>query len=178
MDSVVVRPLQERDWEQLREVRLRALRTERPYFHSVYEDELRKADHDWRALARNADERGRVFGLFDGEMLVGITGAFTDRDDSSGRTARFGFTYIDPAYRGRRLTRLIYEARLNWVRSRPQFTKALVSHRRSNERSGRAVRAHGFVHVATTVWTWHDGQIDDELHYELRLDEAPSARLP
>lgn len=172
MSSVIIRPLCEADWEGLRAIRLQALRTERPFFHSCLEDELEKSESEWRALAGNGDDRQCVFGLFDGETLIGITGAFTDRDDGAGRTARLGMTYIQPAYRGRGLTQLLYGARLAWIRARPHFTTACVSHRRANEPSGRAIRRHGFALAAITSRTWHDGAVDDELHYVLKLEQS------
>jgi RimJ/RimL family protein N-acetyltransferase len=136
-------------------------------FFRSYEEEVTKPDNEWKAWARGGE--GAMFGLYAGERLIGITGAVPLQGDPSGSTAVLVATYIDPEYRGLRLTSLVYEARLAWIRANPRFTRAVVSHRRSNESSGRAIRRHGFTQTAVTSRTWHDRTVDDEIHYELNL---------
>jgi RimJ/RimL family protein N-acetyltransferase len=134
-----------------------------------YADEVTRSEDEWRALVRNDDDRLRVFGLFAGDELIGLTGVFTDRNDPSGQTAVLGMSYIAPPYRGRGLSRLFYEARLAWARANTKFRKVRVSHRRSNEASGRANRRYGFVQLGVVERVWPDGSNDDEIHYELDL---------
>lgn len=166
-EDVTIRSLIESDWEALREIRLCALRTEPGVFFRSYEEEVDKSDDEWKAWARGGESQ--MFGLFDGERLVGITGAAPLREDPTGATAVLVATYILPEYRGRRLTSLIFDARLRWIRRQPQFTRVVVSHRRSNEPSGRAIRRHGFVETTTRSRTWPDGVADDEICYEMKL---------
>ena len=68
-----------------------------------------------------------VFGLLDGEHLVGITGAFAWPDDISGETATLVMSYIVPAYRGRGLSGLLYTAALDWIRTHPRFRRVIVA---------------------------------------------------
>jgi RimJ/RimL family protein N-acetyltransferase len=110
-----------------------------------------------------------VFGLFEGRKLIGITGVFTDRGDSSGATAIFAMSFIEPEYRRRGLSRLLYEARLDWVRAQPQFERVVVTHRESNEASGHANQAFGFNRVGRESRTWPDGAVEDDIIYELRI---------
>ncbi len=81
-------------------------------------------------------------------------------------------SYIRPEYRGRRLTALLYEARLRWIASQPQFTRTIVSHRASNEASARAIRRHGFTLIDRVQRTWPDGTIEDEVRY-VRPSRSP-----
>jgi len=142
-------------------------------FFAAYADELDLPDEEWRRLARGGDFV--VFGLFDGERLVGITGAFTHRDDPTGRTAVLGMTYLEPDYRGRRVSALMYGARLAWARAQRRFERVVVSHRRANVASGRAIARHGFTPTGVARRRWHDGTEDDELLFELRLSTEPAA---
>ena len=167
--AVAVRALVESDWESLRALRLKALQTEPGVFCAVHADEAGKPERDWRTLAGNELEGQRVFGLFDGDELVGLSAVFTDRADASGETAQFAMSYIEPAYRGRGFARLFYEARLDWARSRGTFKRIRVSHRRSNEVSRRANQPHGFVETQAVERAWPDGTQDDEVVYELDL---------
>jgi len=111
----------------------------------------------------------KIFGLFDGERLVGITGAFAWPDDHSGGTATLVMSYIVPAYRGRGLSRLLYAAALDWTRRHPQFGRVIVAMRASNAASRRACERHGFAPVRTATRTWPDGANEDEIIYELQL---------
>jgi RimJ/RimL family protein N-acetyltransferase len=162
-----IRPLRPDEWAALREIRLAALLTEPGMFFSAYAQEALLDEDAWRAWIGNPAQC--VFGLFHRDELVGITAVYTHRDDPSGRTALFGSTYIDPAHRGRGLTRLLYAARLDWVRIRPRFGRIVVSHRRSNVASMRAMRLVGFVETGTQVRAWPDGTTEDEVLYELDL---------
>jgi GNAT superfamily N-acetyltransferase len=164
-----IRPLCEVDWEMLRTLRLRALQSEPGMFSSSYEDERNHQESHWRRLASNENDGQRIFGLFAGDVLIGITAAFTYRGDPTGRTAILAMSYILPEYRGRRLSRLYYEARLAWIRSASAFEVVRVSHRRSNERSRRANQRHAFVETCANPVVWLDGITEDEVVYELPI---------
>lgn len=168
--NVTIRPLTESDWPGLRAIRLAALRNEPGVYTAHYEVECAYADDVWRSLAAG-DERTRVFGLFDGEALVGITGVLTSEDDPSGRTAVLWMSYIEPAYRGRGLSRRFYEVRLDWIRSQGSFDRVRVSHRRSNEPSRRANQRFGFKETGSSEMAWPDGGVEDKVSYELTLVE-------
>jgi RimJ/RimL family protein N-acetyltransferase len=166
-DGIEVRALSTSDWAALKEIRLRALRTERGLFFSTPEAEQHDTDDQWRERTQNPNRQ--MFGVFDGARLVGMTGVITARDDPSGETAMFISSYLMPEYRGRGLTRLMYEARLQWVNAQGRYRRVEVSHRRSNEISRRAIRRFGFVHTKSISATWPDGTVDDEVLYELVL---------
>ena len=165
--GVHVRALGPDEWENLREMRLFALRTEPGVFLSTYDKEAALAAEEWRATLSLDD--GRVFGLFEDARLIGITGVFTWKHDPSRKTAVFAMSYILPQYRHRGFSRLMYEARLEWVDAQPQFEKIVVSHREGNEISAKANRPFGFEFVRTEMKSWPDGTTGNELVYEKRL---------
>jgi RimJ/RimL family protein N-acetyltransferase len=171
MASVTLRELVRSDWPALRDIRLHALRTEPGVFFSRYADEAVQADEHWMALA-TGDEKHQLFGLFAGEELVGISRVSVDRNDPSGATAELGMSYIAPEYRGRGLAGQLYEARLAWVRARPQFVRVVVGHRRSNEPSRRAIERFGFRWVGDRPHRWPDGSDEDYVDYELLMPET------
>lgn len=154
------------DWRSFREVRLAAL-AESPgnYFASLTEAEA-LPDSWWRDLLDQ--ERIALFGLFDDDTPVGITGVFVDRDDPSGRTAAFGMTWIAPSHRGRGLSALYYRERIAWART-AEFARVEVSHRDDNLASGRAMRAAGFHQIGRRSRQWPDGVVADDLVYALDL---------
>ena len=148
-------------------MRLFALRTEPGVFLSPYDKEAAQTPDEWKALLALDD--GRVFGLFEGSKLIGITAVFTWRHDPFRKTAVFAMSYISPEYRGRGLSRFLYDARLAWVAEHPQFERIVVSHRDGNEVSGKANRPFGFEFVRTEQQDWPDGTSGPERVYEKRL---------
>jgi RimJ/RimL family protein N-acetyltransferase len=105
--------------------------------------------------------------LFDDARLIGITGTFAWNEDPS--TAILVMSFITPEYRGRGLSRMLYEARLDWIRAQPQFKRVVVSHRVSNEASRRCILNFGFVQTKRAPHTWPDGVTEDEISYVLDL---------
>jgi RimJ/RimL family protein N-acetyltransferase len=167
--TVHLRELQGDDWEALRDLRLYALETELGRFFRSPSEERGRSEDEWRALA-TGDERHQLFGLFDGTALVGITSIATDLDlDPTGATAGLGMSYVKPEYRGRGFGALYYEARLAWARERPQFTRAAVGHRRSNEASRRLIERFGFRWTEDRPHRWPDGSEEDDVCYALPL---------
>jgi RimJ/RimL family protein N-acetyltransferase len=163
-----LRELEGEDWEALRDLRLHALETELGRFFRSPSEEREKSEDEWRALAAG-DERHQLFGLFDGDVLVGMTGVVADADDPSGATASLGMSYVKPEYRGRGFGARYYEARLAWARARPQFTRAVVGHRRSNAASRHLIERFGFRWIEDLPHRWPDGAEEDDVCYELPL---------
>jgi RimJ/RimL family protein N-acetyltransferase len=166
---MIIRPLEQSEWEKFKELRLFALRTEPGMFCSTYAGEAAYDDQEWRDTI--SGHGNQVFGLFDGDRLVGLTAVYTNDDDASGSTATLAMSFIHPDYRGRGLARMLYDARLAWIKAQPHFKRITVSHRKSNDVSRKANQPHGFVQTGTRSRTWPDGITDDELLYELTLAE-------
>jgi RimJ/RimL family protein N-acetyltransferase len=162
---ITIRALDSGEWDILRAMRLHALKTEPGVFLGAYEDEVKNTEERWKDWL--SQDRKCVFGLFDGQNLVGITGVFTSRHDPSGQTAVLGTSYILPVYRGQGYSRLLYQARLDWVAMQPQIRRVVVSHRETNESSRRANQAFGFRRTHVETITWPDGTTGDEICYEL-----------
>jgi RimJ/RimL family protein N-acetyltransferase len=164
-----MRELRADDWLALRELRLHALRSELGFFFRHPDEEAALPDEHWRTWAAGGETR-QVFGLFDGERLVGITGTFADSDDPTGGTVGFGMSYLSPEYRGRGFASLFYETRFAWVRARPHFRRVIVAHRGSNEASRRTIEKFGFQRIESIPHHWPDGTDDDDVCYELLLE--------
>jgi RimJ/RimL family protein N-acetyltransferase len=167
MSSVIIRALDPSEWTAFRDFRLQALRTAPGVFATSYEEALAATPEEWQGTVKGPAHQ--VFGLFDGECLIGITAVFTWREDPSGKTAILAMSFILPEYRGRGLSRLFYEARLDWIRTHPQFKRVVVSHRLSNEVSRRAIQRYGFRPTGHASRTWPDGVSEDEAWYELPI---------
>jgi len=163
---IALRQLGLDDWRALRAVRLAALADSPGSFFVSLTQADSLPDEYWQNLV--TDAHCAIFGLFDDDRLIGITGVFRDRDDPSGTTAFLGMTWIEPAYRGQGHAALYYRARVDWARDRG-FSRAVVGHRRSNLPSRQAMLRAGFHAVGTEPHEWPDGTCEDEVKYELVL---------
>jgi RimJ/RimL family protein N-acetyltransferase len=161
-----IRPLLPSEWELFRDFRLHALQAAPGLFETTYAQAAARSEGDWRALL--APERQQIFGLFDGDKLVGMTAVFTSKDNPA--TAQLAMSFILPDYRGRKLSRLLYRARIDWARSRKTFRRIIVGVRASNAASTGAMRAAGFQPTHRETRSWADGVTEDEIWYELRLE--------
>jgi RimJ/RimL family protein N-acetyltransferase len=165
--SITTRALTTQDLETFRQIRLRALREHPDVYATSYGEAAARTERDWIEIL---DGKGKcMFGLFDGDRLIGIAAVFTSREDPSGRTGLLAMDYIDPLYRDRRLSRLLYQARIDWAKQHPPFRRVVISHREGNEHSRRANQAFGFKLVDKREMAWPDGTNAPEYMYELDL---------
>lgn len=165
--SISIRQLEENDWRQFSQIRLRALQTDPQVFGSNYELESKFTEDDWRSRLQSDDSA--IFMLFDEETPIGMTGVSVFREDPTGRTAIFWGSWLAPAYRRKGLSDLMYRKRLDWAKARPGIERVIVSHRASNLASKYANQKHGFVFTRTHEKTWTDGKVEDDVCYELKL---------
>jgi len=165
--TFTIRPLEPAEWELFRDFRLGALNASPGVFAVRYEDAITNPPEFWRSTIKGPAHQ--VFGLFDGGKLIGITAAFSHRDDPTGQTALLAMSFILPDYRGRGLSRMFYDARLAWICAQPQFKRVVVSHRESNEASRRANQRRGFLAIEKTPHIWPNGEREDEVFYELKI---------
>jgi RimJ/RimL family protein N-acetyltransferase len=164
---VSIRQLNENDWRVFSEVRLRALQTDPKVFGSNYGLESKFDEEDWRGRLRQ--ENAAIFMLFDDDAPIGMTGVSVFRDDATGRTAILWGSWLEPRFRGKGLSKLIYQTRIDWAKAHPTIEKIIVSHRASNVASKYANQKHGFVFTGTNDKVWPDGVTEDEICYELKI---------
>jgi GNAT superfamily N-acetyltransferase len=165
LNGISLRALVPADWQDFRAIRLDALRTARGNFSASLEKASSEPDAYWRKMLDG--EGKRIFGLHDGDRLIGITGVFAE-DGPEGRYAGLHMSFILPGYRGRGLSRLFYAARLAWARE-AGLREAYVSHRDGNAASQAAILAHGFTPFRVDERDWPDGMTAKDFVYRLEL---------
>ena len=172
MAKVTLRALTPDDWEAFRVVRLRALGMHPNYFCSTVETTKARPVEYWH---ETLDGKGKaVFGLFDQDNLIGITGVFTWDEEPSGKTGLLGMSFIEPDYRGNGYSEMFYKARIEFAVSHMPWKKLGVFYREGNEPSRASVAKHGFQFVESKDRDWPDGKRDKEYMYELDLEKLRS----
>lgn len=153
------------DVERYKSLRLEALQLDSGMFCNKYENEAAFPLEQW--LARVSNPNGACFGLYCEDELIGITGiVITDKEKPE--EAYLTQSYIRKAYRGKGLSKILYEARLAWAKAH-QIKCLKVGHRASNLASKAANQHYGFTYTHSEPNTWPDGKTEDMFYYELVL---------
>lgn len=97
------------DWQEYKAIRLEALAalTKTSMADRTHKDPRRTFPVAVLLVIKNA-----FFGLYEGGALIGCAGVVTDRSDKTERTALLIGSYIREDFRGRKLSRLLYAARI------------------------------------------------------------------
>lgn len=151
-------------WQEYKSIRLEALKTNPELFGSIYAKEVLYSQDDWISLLEN-DARA-IFALYHLDLLIGLTGVVLNRDNQS--EAILISSFIKKVHRGRGLSQLFFQARIEWARQK-ECDKVIVSHRAGNEASKAANQRFGFVYSYSKESLWPDGLLADELIYCLSL---------
>lgn len=153
------------DVAQYKSMRLEALQQDGGMFCNSYEYESTFLQEQW--IARIANPNGACFGLYYGDELIGITGIVVT-DEEKPDEADMTQSYIRKIYRGKGLSKLLYEARLEWAKAH-QIKCLKIGHRAGNQASKSANQPYGFKYTHSEPHTWPDGKTEDMLYYELVL---------
>lgn len=165
--SISIKQLSEADWRLFSQIRLKALQIDPLAFGSNYESESQMTEEDWRSRLRAKDNA--IFVIYNDETPIGMTCVSVDRNDPTQKTALLWGSWLDPNFRGKGLSELMYQTRIDWAKRQPTVERIIVSHRASNLASKNANQKHGFVCTHENDRTWSDGLTESEFYYELKI---------
>ena len=163
--SYIIRPFAAAEAITYKSIRLEALLAEPGMFGNSYAMEASFEESHWSERVNN--HRGCCFGLYYAGELIGVTSIIMNSIDRP-QDAYMTQSYIRQAHRGKGLSRLLYDARLEWARSHG-VKRLLIGHRASNIVSKAANQHYGFVYSHSEPRIWPDGTAEDMLYYELVL---------
>lgn len=153
------------DAMRYRAIRLEALQQEFRMFSSTHAKESAYPDNHW--IGRLSNPGNATWGLYAGDELIGLTGV-TALQDQPG-TGYMGQSYIRKEHRGKKLSRLLYEARIAWARKHG-LKRLTIGHRTINASSKAALQHFDFTYTHSETRLWQpDNLPDDILYYELLL---------
>jgi RimJ/RimL family protein N-acetyltransferase len=79
-------------------------------------------------------------------------------------------SYIKPPYRRQGLTRLLYEARIQWAKEQNDIHTLIMHHRSDNEISRKAHQKFKFEFIKEFPPTdWPNGEIKPYVEYRLKI---------
>lgn len=163
-DNYSLHRLLSNQWQDYKSIRLEALQTNPEMFGSNYAKESQYTPQDWQDVL-NSNARA-MFALYDQDEIIGVTGVVLKKEDSS--KAAMIASFIKPEYRGNGLSKLFYQARIDWARDMGcEFIT--VGHREGNELSKAANQSFGFEYTSYEEQIWPDGTKANRLDYRLKL---------
>ena len=166
--AIHLKKLSESDWKLFREIRLRALKEDPQAFGSNYKKENKYTEELWRN--RLSGESCAVFGVFDGKKLIGMTGVKVDQNDDLERKGYFWGSWLEPSYRKKGISKLMYAERLKWAKDHPTLNVIRASYWVSNKASEKAMIGSGFKPIyRKKKKRSSDGKILEEVFCEIAL---------
>ena len=150
MDRITVTALSSAEWESYRSLRLEALLLEPQAFGATYAESVLFPDDDWRDRLEAAQRREKTWLLFAkrGDRLVGMIGAFVDRDPTSPHIVA---VYVKKEVRGRGVGRLLLEAMLDELRRSAAAKTAVLNVVDSQVEAFALYEKSGFVVKSTEL---------------------------
>ena len=166
-NDVQIRAACPSDWQNVRELCFESC-TEPPFYLTGNENWPNYVQDDW--VDYSVGPGLAMFLLFDTSTTppypIGKARISTANGDST--TAVADGIYIRAAYRGRGLSKLLWEARIRWAHLY-EFRRITTIHRLSNVRSMRSILTQGFIETERIPAESISGAIEPEIVYELWL---------
>lgn len=150
------------EWRELKSIRLEALQNAHGKFGASYENEVLLEDEKWQSRLMKDDVA--YFALAYNHEIIGMTGVYLPDLE----TAKFIASYIKPDHRNQGLSGLLYQARIDWAKSK-NVSRVVVAHRKSNVASMYANQKFDFIYTHDEDVVWPDGTREVNVCYELKL---------
>jgi RimJ/RimL family protein N-acetyltransferase len=166
--DVSVATLGPQDWQDLRTIRLEALRSEPAAYSSTYEETLAWSDEDWRR--RLANPRRMHLLARAQRHPIGIVGGYLGSDEGDESVAQVFGMYVTSEHRGRGIGRLLLTSLLDRLSTFPHISTIRLGVTETQEPARRLYESMGFqvVGKAEEGIVVH-GRWYDELIMELRV---------
>ncbi len=128
MPDIQVRKLSAEDFEKFRDLRIKALTDDPTAFAEYYEKYDDETDAKWRKYLEASVEEKKSIMLFalDGDKAVGMVGAVFDDNPKVMHVAKLFGVFVDSAYRGQGVGKMLLESVLDKVVDRGGILKIVL----------------------------------------------------
>ncbi|AOJ29713.1 MULTISPECIES: GNAT family N-acetyltransferase [Burkholderia] len=165
--TITTRLLDAADAARFQTVRLRAVDTAPTSFLPTLDEESQVPVDEFATRLTPNHERA-VFGAFDGETLVGITGVRRDARAKIAHKATIWGVFVEPAYRGRGIAQALLESATEHAAQAWQCKQLMLCVNEVNGNAERLYASQGFVRFGTEPRSMFvDGRFYDE-HYMIK----------
>ncbi len=169
-DKIEIVTLPVFSWQEYKELRLRALKTEPQAFYSSYEKEVVYPDDKWQQRLRNV-ENGKswmFFARLNGK-LVGIVGGYRSKEDIHNNRVQIWGVYVDPQARRKGIAKSLMEKMLEELKKHSDIAIVRTEVNVDQQPAKKLYEKFGFEVAGTESLVLGDGLEHKELIMELRL---------
>lgn len=149
-------------------MRVHALKSEPAFLYGDWETTAKHPKEYWVDILSNPDKQ--VFGLLNGNKMIGITAVFPYWEDNTGTVGYLCWTYFLPKFRGSGGHKLLHKARVNWAKNTGKYKSFCTSCRQNNIAIKTNLIKLGFKYSHSFETDFPDGERDIEFFYTLDLD--------
>lgn len=160
MNNIEIVSLLPEDWQQYRDLRLRALKEEPQAFGSTYEDNSKHPDEYWQQRLEdtiNKSTQWLVFARLNG-VLVGMVGAFTEKEPDNARVIA---VYVTPDTRGKGISKMLMKELLARIKTNDNIKKITVDVNPEQEAALNLYKNSGFQIIKKYRMVLGDGKEHD-----------------
>lgn len=160
------------DWQELKAIRLEALRCDPAAFSSSYAESVTRPDDNWRqrlAHAASVTFVARIQG-----RPIGMAGAIFGPDGEGHVAMVFGM-YVSATFRGQGVGRMLLRTLIDHVATRPEITTIRLWVTPTQQSARRLYESLGFQMVENPDRSMLDG---DRAHEEVAMERPVIGRGP
>jgi RimJ/RimL family protein N-acetyltransferase len=168
--TIDIRKLTPDDTKAYRACRLDALRDSPQAFASSYEEEAQMSDDTIRQRFADHPKESAVFGAFDGDRIIGLTGIFREERQKRRHKMSIVSVFVQPEYRGKRIGTRLMETAVAHARNVEGVERVELAVESTNAAAKSLYRSLGFKSWGTEPsFAKVEGVEYDEEHMALRL---------
>lgn len=170
MDEVKVVTLNFSDWQQYRDLRLRALKEEPHAYGSTYDDNAGRPDEFWMERLKEAaleKTQWLVFAKLNNK-LVGMAGAFAEKEIDN---AHIIAVYVAPEARGKGISKLLMKDLITKIKRNISVKKITVDVNPEQLAAYNLYKNSGFAEIKQYKMILGDGKEHQIIQLQMVLSE-------
>lgn len=156
------------DWEQIKSLRIKSVELHPDVFApKKHPNDL--TINEWKERAANPASVSFLLIDTKDNTPVGLSGIYFEAGNPRSATGHMVSTFIMPSYKGKGLSHLLYEARIEWAKKHPTLERLMLEQRKSNKIIKMVHQKHGFIFLRDSKVRFADGSDVPTEVYDLKL---------
>jgi Acetyltransferases, including N-acetylases of ribosomal proteins len=171
--DIIIRKLQPHESTVYREVRLACLKNAPQFFGSTYEEEILNPKFFFETYIETDSPDHVMFGAFDGERLIGITGFNRMARMRASHRGELVQVYVEPGYRGQNVGETLLRHVLDYAFTQEGLEQVQLSVIASNKTAIKLYEKLGFKSfgVQPHYFKVEDGYLDQQFMQLFKSDQ-------
>lgn len=151
-------------WKEYRNLRFESLKREPQAFGTPFAEAVKRPNDEWIQILRAAETENKDILIFaqDGKKLIGIIGAYFNKDPKNQHIGNIYGVYVNSSYRGCGIGKQLLKKVLERLRSIKGLKKARLMVNQEQKAAVNLYQRSDFAIVGTEKMVLGDGKQHDE----------------